>query len=272
VSIGIGRKPRADRRPGSGLALAFGLMVLLALAVCAQTAAGQSASVPFAVGEELVYRASSSRFGKLGTGTMTVTGPEEVQGRRAYVLGFDFRGRIGPAVVRDRTRSWLDPRAMASLRYQKTERTPLGSRNEDVRMDLSGREWTAADGERGGLASAAPLDELSFLFLVRTLPLEDGATYDLNRHFDAQRNPVRFRVLGRQTVVVPAGEFRVVTVEMRVRDPERYKDGREAVIRLYVTDDDRRIPVRIDSSMPWVGSVTMALQAVNATAGRVAAN
>ena len=34
-----------------------------------------------------------------------------------------------------------------------------------------------------------------------------------------------------------------------------------------VTDDDRRIPVRIDSSMPWVGSVTMALQAVNATAG-----
>lgn len=255
----VGGNEREVRRTGGGLALAL----LLALTLFAEAAHGQAARVPFSVGEELVYRASSSRFGKLGTGTMTVTGPEEVQGRRTYVLGFDFRGRIGPAVVRDRTRSWLDPRAMASLRYQKAERTPLGSRDEDVRMDLAGREWTAANGDQGGLASAAPLDELSFLFLVRTLPLEQGATYGLNRHFDARRNPVQLRVLGRQTVTVPAGEFRTVAVEMRVRDPERYGDQREAVIRLYVTDDERRIPVRIDSSMPFVGSVTMALQAVN---------
>ena len=256
MSNGIGNN-RTARRARRGIALAL----LAPALVLASGLQAQSARIPFGVGEELVYRASSSRFGKLGTGTMSVTGPEEVGGRRAFVLGFDFDGRMGPAVIRDRTRSWFDSRAMASVRYTKTERSPLGSRSEDVRMDLGDRQWASARGERGAIPTAAPLDELSFLFFIRTLPLEAGATYDLNRHFDTRRNPVRVKVLGRREVTVPAGRFRTVAVEMRVHDPERYKDGRQAVIRLYLTDDECRIPVRIESSMPFVGSVTMALQA-----------
>lgn len=235
----------------------------LALVLAASLLPAQSAAerVPFTIGEELVYRASSSRFGKLGTGVMSVAGPEEVRGRQTYVLGFDFRGRMGPAVLRDQTRSWLDPRAMASLRYRKTEKTPLASRSEAVEMHLAERHWESADGEEGGIPTAAPLDELSFLFFLRTISLEEGATYSLDRHFDARRNPVRIRVLERTRVSVPAGEFDAVKVEMRVRDPDRY--GGEGVIRMYVTDDARRIPVRIESSMPFVGSVTLALQSAS---------
>jgi hypothetical protein len=256
VSDGTGRNGWTARRARRGIALALAVSAL-ALAPGLQA---QAARVPFGVGEELVYRASSSRFGRLGTGTMRVTGPEEVAGRRAFVLGFDFDGRMGPAVIRDRTRSWFDSRAMASVRYTKTERSPLGSRSEDVRMDLADRRWASAGGEQGAIPTAAPLDELSFLFFIRTLPLEAGAAYDLNRHFDTRRNPVQVRVLGRQQTTVPAGTFRTVAVEMRVHDPERYKGGRQAVIRLFLTDDECRIPVRIESSMPFVGSVTMALQ------------
>lgn len=269
MSDGTGRNRRTARRGRRGIALA---LVASALALAPGLQA-QSARVPFGVGEELVYRASSSRFGRLGTGTMRVTGPEEVAGRRAFVLGFDFDGRMGPAVIRDRTRSWFDSRAMASVRYTKTERSPLGSRSEDVRMDLADRQWASARGEQGAIPTAAPLDELSFLFFIRTLPLETGAAYDLNRHFDTRRNPVQVRVLGRQQTTVPAGTFRTVAVEMRVHDPERYRDRRQAVIRLYLTDDECRIPVRIESSMPFVGSVTMALQsATHANRGEGTAN
>jgi len=265
MSIGIvGRVHRKTGYGGGFLLLAGALGFSLAAPADLGAQAGR---VPFEAGEELVYRASSSRFGKLGTGVMSVTGPEEVEGRRAYVLGFDFNGRVGPAVVRDRTRSWFDAKSLASFRYTKTERTPLGSRSEDVRMDIDGRRWSSADGEQGEIPTAAPLDELSFLFFIRTLPLEEGATYDLARHFDTRRNPVRVRVLGRQRVTVPAGEFQTVGVEMRVRDPERYRDGKEAVIRLYVTDDESRIPVRIESSMPFVGSVTLALQSAGRAGG-----
>jgi len=147
------------------------------------------------------------------------------------------------------------------------ERSPLGSRSEDVRMDLADRQWASAGGEGGAIPTAAPLDELSFLFFIRTLPLEAGATYDLNRHFDTRRNPVQVRVLGRQRTTVPAGEFQTVAVEMRVHDPARYKERKQAVIRLYLTDDERRIPVRIESSMPYVGSVTMALQSASPAGG-----
>lgn len=269
MSEATGRNRRTARRGRRGIALAL-VAAALALAPGLQA---QAARVPFGVGEELVYRASSSRFGRLGTGTMSVTGPEEMGGRRAFVLGFDFDGRMGPAVIRDRTRSWFDSRAMASVRYTKTERSPLGSRSEDVRMDLADRQWASANGEQGAIPTAAPLDELSFLFFIRTLPLETGATYDLNRHFDTRRNPVQVRVLGRQQTTVPAGTFRTVAVEMRVHDPERYRDRRQAVIRLYLTDDEYRIPVRIESSMPFVGSVTMALQsATHANRAAGAAN
>ena len=270
MSNGIGSIRHGVRGGAGGLLLP--VLAALALALPGSGLGAQAPRVPFGIGEELVYRASSSRFGKLGTGTMTVTGPEEVQGRRAYVLGFDFSGRMGPAVIRDRTRSWLDSRAMASMRYTKTERSPLGSRSEDVRMDLADRRWASAGGEGGATPTAAPLDELSFLFFIRTLPLEAGATYDLNRHFDTRRNPVRVRVLGRQRVTVPAGEFQTVLVEMRVHDPERYRERHEAVIRLVLTDDERRTPVRIESSMPFVGSVTMALQSATHAGGGSAAN
>ena len=239
----------------------------VALGVSLLPAQSTAERVPFTVGEELVYRASSSRFGKLGTGVMSVAGPEEVRGRQTYVLGFDFRGRMGPAVLRDQTRSWLDPRTMASLRYRKTEKSPLGSRSQAVEMHLAERHWQAADGEEGGMPTSTPLDELSFLFFLRTISLEEGTTYSLDRHFDARRNPVNIRVLERTRVSVPAGEFDVVKVEMRVKDPGRYKG--EGVIRMYITDDARRIPVRIESSMPFVGSVTLALQ--SASPGGVAA-
>jgi len=265
VSNGIGSIQQRIRRGAAGLALPA--LTALALAVPGPGLQAQTARIPFAVGEELVYRASSSRFGKLGTGVMSVSGPEDVQGRRAFVLGFDFDGRMGPAVIRDRTRSWFDSRAMASVRYTKSERSPLGSRSEDVRMDLADRQWASAKGKHGAIPTAAPLDELSFLFFIRTLPLETGAIYDLNRHFDTRRNPVQVRVLGRQRTTVPAGEFQTVVVEMRVHDPARYRERRQAVIRLHLTDDERRIPVRIESSMPYVGSVTMALQSASLAGG-----
>lgn len=232
----------------------------VALALLTAGAAGQSvpADVPFAVGEELTFTARSSRFGTFGTGTMAVEGPETVRGREVILLRFDFHGRVGPLGAEDRTRSWLDPRGMASLRYRKRERSPLSSRTEEVEMALPGRRWEAADGRAGESPTPAPLDELSFLYFLRTLPLRDGDAYALDRHFDPERNPVRVRVLGRGTLRVPAGEFRTVRVEMRVKDPGRF--GGEGVIRMHLTDDARRIPVRIESSAAWVGEVVMSLK------------
>lgn len=222
-------------------------------------------ALPFGPGEEMVYRASG-RLGRIGTGTMRVEGPEEVAGRRALLLRFDFQGRVGPARVEDRTRSWLDPATFRALRYSKHERSPVTRADVDVQFDAKGGSWRNAAGQTGALATAEPLDELSFLYFLRTIPLVDGQTLSLRRHYDPGRNPVEVHVVGRGRTETPAGEFATVQVEMRVRDPQRFR-GRGGHIRLFLTDDARRIPVRIESSVPVMGRMTMTLVSHTAAAG-----
>lgn len=125
-------------------------------------------------------------------------------------------------------------------------------------MDLAARRWSEAAGGSGAMNTAAPLDELSFLYYVRTLRLADGDTYSLARHYDATRPPVRVRVVGREVMDVPAGRFRTVHVEMRVHDPVRYRG--EGVIHLHFTDDTRRLLVRMESSIPRAGRMVLSLE------------
>lgn len=249
------RTPRRLARPAVALLALAGLAPLAGWAPFAAHPA--AAPLPFAPGEECVFR-GSTRLGRIGTGTMAVGGPEAVGGRQAYVLRFDFSGRVGPARVEDRTRSWFDPMAMASYRFTKRERSPLASRDEDVRMDPSARQWSSAEGRGGTLPTPAPLDELSFLYYIRTLPLKAGESYNLVRHYDTGRNPVVVRVVKREKLRVPAGEFNAVEVEMRVRDPEHYRG--EGVIRLHFSDDARRIPLRMQSSVPLAGRMVLSLE------------
>jgi hypothetical protein len=231
-----------------GLVALGGMIVLSATAIAAQT----TASVPFAPGEQCVYR-GSSRLGRIGTGTMGVDRTPE----GAYLLRFDFRGRVGIFGIQDRTRSWFHPSELASSRFTKRERSPISSRDEDVRMDAEARRWQGGSGG-GAMTTGAPLDELSFIYFVRTLPLEPGATYSLARHYDPSRNPVTVRVVGRGTITVPAGRFQAIEVEMRVRDPIRYRG--EGVIQLHFTDDARRALVRIESSIPRAGRMVLSLE------------
>jgi hypothetical protein len=84
----------------------------------------------------------------------------------------------------------------------------------------------------------------------------------MDRHYDAVRNPTTVRVLGRETVTTPMGEFPTVVVEMRVRDVRRYKG--EGVIRFNLSDDARRLPVRIETAAPVVGKAVLLLESVSA--------
>lgn len=244
------------------------LAVAAAIVASAGTVDAQRTALPFSAGESCVYRGSTA-LGRVGTGTMAVE-PAEVEGGSLLLLRFDFRGRVGPAGIEDRSRSWFDPVALGSRRFTKRERSPLTSRDEDVRMDPATRRWRAAAGGEGAMPTSAPLDELSFIFFIRTLRLAPGDSYTLARHYDATRNPVRIRVVGRGPMRVPAGAFQTIEVEMRVTDPAHYRG--EGVIRLHLSDDARRIPVRIESAIPRAGRMVLSLEsgAGGCTPGRSA--
>jgi hypothetical protein len=244
-------------------------LVILGM-VLAQPGGAQSAPLqqPFTVGESLTYRA---RIGSVasGTGEMRVGAIEAIRGRETLQLTFNFRGGAGPIRMEGRSSSWLDPETMTAMRFHKHERSPLGTSSEKVELFPAQGIWRAEDGTEGAMPTRLPLDELSFLYYIRTLPLTPGASYGVERHFDRERNPVVIRVVGRETIRVPAGEFATIVVEMQVPQGQHVSAG--SIIRLYLSDDTWRVPVRIESSVRILGRVVFSLESCNRhAAGAVA--
>ena len=217
-------------------------------------------SLPFRIGERLEYHVRLGRFGSNGKGSMTVSGPVDVRGTATWLLRFDFTSRLGPIKAQDETESWLDPERISALRFHKRERHPLAKGEQLVELFPMERRWEGTDGARGESPTDAPLDELSFIYFIRTLPLEIDSTYTFDRHFEAGRNPVTVRVVGTEVIETKAGTFNTIAVEMHVHDQKHY--GADAgVIRFNFTNDRRRVPVRIESRVPLVGSAVLLLTA-----------
>lgn len=217
--------------------------------------------LPFAPGERLTYDVRTTRFGGAGKSTMWVEGPTSVRGSDTWILRFDFSARVGPVKAEDRTASWLDVRRLTSLRYLKHERHPLSRHDEQVELFPEERRWQGTDGKGGDSPTDAPLDELSFMYFLRTLTLAGDADWRFTRHYAADRNPTMVRVLARETIESGAGRFRTVKLEMRVKDPRRYRG--DGVILINLSDDACRLPVRIESRMPVIGAAVMLLASHN---------
>lgn len=241
----------------TGWAVALGWVLLLPVHATRAQRPGMD-SLAFAPGERLTFTVRVGKVGTIGRGEMTVDGPDEVRGVAAFRLRFGIDTRVGPVRVVNRTESWIDPTRMAALRFHKHEKHPLNSSDQRVELYPDQGRWQDASGAAGDLSCAHPLDELSYIYYLRTLPLPNDTTFLFAHHFDAARNPTVVRVLGRETVTTPAGEFRTVMVEMRVRDARHYKG--DGVIRLNLSDDAARLPVRVQSQMSVVGAAVLTLE------------
>ena len=248
-------------------AIALGISFhLLAVA----SAFAQDAALPFGAGERLHYRVSVKRLGTIGEGVMSVDGPVDVRGTPTIALRSEIRARIGLIKTTERSESWIDPIRMASLRYQKRTRG-MFARGEEQQIELFPEEqrWEDHRGKTGESPTTAPLDELSFIYFLRTLPLTGDSSDQVDRHYNRDRNPILVRVICRDSVTTPAGSFATIVVEMRVKDPERY--GGEGVIRIHLSDDADRFPVRIESSVPMLGATMLTLESYTRPVQRLAA-
>jgi hypothetical protein len=192
---------------------------------------------------------------------MWIEGPIDVRGTSTYLLRFDSRIRIAFLSAVSRSSSWFDPIRGSSLRFSKHEQNPLSRSDEAVDLFPDKKEWKSAGGQISESPSSTPLDELSFMYFIRTLPMIPGSTYSFDRHFDLARNPIIVNVIRREVIPTPMGELKTVLVEMRVRDPRHYKG--EGIIRINLTDDDCRLPAKIQSTMPVVGTATLSIASQN---------
>lgn len=236
------------------------LSLARATALCAQEPAVvpvRTRALPFAIGEALNYKVRVGRLGDVGTGRMWIEGPLDEQGVTVWRLRSEIKARKGPIRATDRTSSWFDPVRLAIVRFEKVEHHILSNSKELVTIDRAASRWKDDEGPSGALGSERPLDELSFLYFLRTIPLDRDTVMRFDRHFDAARNPTVVRIKGEETITTPAGIFRTRVIEMEVRDPKRYKGT--GTIRIHMYAEECHIPIRIESRMPVLGITTLTL-------------
>jgi hypothetical protein len=241
-----------------------GRLVLAAAAVMVAGAA-DAQRLPFAPGEHAVYQV---RLGPLpvGTGTLSVTGVERVHGEQTFHAVMTLEGGTPFYHVNDRYETWIDTDGLFSRRFHQNLREGSYRRNRTYDFNPAQRTFRRENGETGTLASAEPLDDLSFLYVARTLPLEVGATYTLPRYFKADGNPVVLQVLRRETVRVPAGQFRAIVVRPVIQTDGMFSKGGRAEV--YFSDDEHRIPVLIRTAgIPLGGDLIMRLRSFRPGSG-----
>ena len=220
----------------------------------AQPIASAARPVPFSLGERLAYEV---RFGKLrvGEGTMEVLATEQVRGRDAWHTRFRIRGGVPFYRVDDMLESWIDCEAFHTLRF--VQDLEEGGRLRERRYEMFPERSTFREGDGEEEPSVPnPLDDGSFLYFVRTLPLEVGQTYRFDRYFRPDRNPVEVRVLAREKVRVPAGTFSTVVIQPIIKSKGVFSERGEA--RIWLSDDSTRIMVQMKTRTK-IGSLNLYL-------------
>ena len=243
------------------------LLLALAVASTAQLAAQTGvARVPFGVGERAEYSVTLGLFGDVGEGSMEVVGVDTVHGHPTYHLRFDLEGGVAFAKVDDTLEAWLDVAGLFTRRIHQDQHEVNYERNRwyDLYPDSMFYQRRST-GARDTLASRQPLDEVGFLYWVRTLPLEVGETYTFNRYYKRSGNPVRLKVLRKETIRGEGGaDIPVVVVQPLIKTSGLFGEGGEAEV--YFTDDWRRILVKMTSKVPVIGRLGLTL--TNYTPGR----
>jgi hypothetical protein len=220
---------------------------------------GAVAAVPFGPGERIQYGVWFGALGRRGEAVSQVTGIEMVRGNHAYRLNFTLRGGVPLARVNDQQDSWLDVAGLYSHRFRQDLHQVRYRRLRT--LDFLPREgiWRQLENEAntGPLATERPLDDVSFLYWSRTLPLEVGRTHEFRRYYKDEGNPVVIQVVRRETVTVPAGTFSTIVVKPLIRTSGLFSDGGEAEV--YYTDDERRLIVQVKTKVSF-GTLVMQLE------------
>lgn len=195
----------------------------------------------------------------VGTGSLEVVGEERVNGHPAMHAVLQVSGGVLFARVDDRFDSWIDPAGLFSRRFVQDQHELTSHRHRDYAMSPEQRTFTQADnGERSALSSDEPLDDLSFLYFARTLPLAVGEVDTIPRYFKPGHDVI-LRVLRKERVTVPAGTFETVVVQPTITNVGGlFGQGGQAEV--YFTDDAARTIVQIRSKVPVVGSLSLHLK------------
>jgi hypothetical protein len=101
-----------------------------------------------------------------------------------------LKGGVLGMNVNDLQESWLDVAQLYSHRFRQDLHQVRYERLRTLDFFRRSGVWRRLEHvDTGELATDLPLDDVSFLYWSRTLPLEVGRTYEFRRYFKEEGNP-----------------------------------------------------------------------------------
>jgi len=210
------------------------------------------APVPFGAGERMDY---DVRYlgGKKGVGSMEVKEITDVRGRPTWHTVFKVEGQVIFLInVNIKLESWFDVATLNSLRFHQDQRYTGTKKIQTIEI-FPERGMYKEDKLEERVTVQDPLDDGSFLYFVRSIPLEVGKEYSFQRYYKPDKNPVKIKVVRRETVKTPAGEFKTLVLRPEIKSGGLFAEGKAEV---WITDDAVRMVVKLESDLP-VGTISL---------------
>jgi uncharacterized protein DUF3108 len=219
-----------------------------------RAAATPAVRIPFEVGERLTYDAKINSL-HAGKATISVEGLETVRGVPTFHTIFDVRGRVLFKKFANHYESWFDTTNIVSMRHsQKTD-------DVDKKYEFYPERKIYIKNNDGieNPSVSMPLDECSFLFYLRSIPLEVGKTYTVDRYYHADKNPIVVTVLRKEHITVPAGQFDAFVLKPVVKSNGLFSVKGDAEV--WMADDRAHTLLKLKSKLP-LGTLYLELKTI----------
>jgi hypothetical protein len=225
----------------------------------------------FAVGERLVF---SVNYGIVtaGEAVMEIPAYDSVAGRRCYRVEFRVNSSASFAwvyTVKDRYLTFIDAETIAPWKFE--QHIQEGNYRRDFIADFDQVNHVARTTEGKYPIPPYVHDILSAFYYARTIDyggMAAGSQFVLHNFYKDTTHELAVKLLGRQELEVEAGTFRTLVVEPMVKEGGLFKaEGR---IVIWLTDDERKIPIRVNTKV-LIGSIDTELKEYSGQAGPVSA-
>ena len=217
---------------------------------------------PFNSGERLTYTVSWSKIISAGTAVMEVK-KERAEGGREVFRFISTARTIGMADkvyrVRDTVQSLFDNRTRESLSYDLDQSHGKRKKQRHTVFDHeAGKVSFTENGKKETIAiTRQTQDALSALYYLRTKnDFIVGTPIVFDIHDGGKNWSVEVHVLGRERLKTPVGEFDTIKVKTYPKYEGVFMHKGE--IFIWLTDDNRRIPVLMQSTIT-IGSIVSTL-------------
>ncbi|MCO6465047.1 MAG: DUF3108 domain-containing protein [Bradyrhizobiaceae bacterium] len=229
-----------------------------------------NANEAFGVGERLTYDVGY-KFISAGTAVFDVAKDlSYVNGRPCYKITFVTASH--PSLdfiykVRDTYRTYLDVDGIFPWKFEQHIRERNYSKDYTAEFDQTEHKAKTTEGTAD--IPAFVHDVVSAFYYVRTLDLKSmkrGQSIKLQNFVDGKVHDLNVYILGKQRIEVDAGIYDCIVVEPRVAQGSPF--GFEGRLTLWLSDDERKIPVKVSTQIP-IGSIDAELKKYQGTRGPI---